>query len=312
MVYEHLVHASGAVDLLDHCDKSPFFAINPTYVPKDMARKVLELYYARTDFSWSIDNGDIDAALIRDVFDLGVSPCNYITDLCLITEFDGPKGYSEKQRMYEAYAQKYVELAGLVTAVLELVKRKDRLTIRTALRTRPPEAYAFEDEKLIVMIIELMRQPVYDLATTCRRRCITHCNIGGYEQEDLGSRDICDWFRLNKKVWEKERATQLDDFEGSKYYVPNIVFDYTSTSRSKFRRALMARWGVEQALSGFEYALRGHDSGPEIDDREYDEILLEHESDRHALNRYVGEMENRGERGGRGAKRARTSRRKLL
>ena len=191
--------------------QEPFFAMNPAFVGKEMAHEVSEAFYSELYFEVADCDEDVVAALTQSP-NVQVRPCDFLRTLNIEVRFWDSDPYQDRDSFWDGFATRYKEIANAANAVSGLVKRLDRLTVNVSVGTNIPlsQLEALDVEKKMVIIMEVLRYPVYELIHACKKVHVQYTNNdseGG--QEDTGFRDLDAWFGLSREEWEKVRRIRL-------------------------------------------------------------------------------------------------------
>jgi len=206
MVYAYLISSAPngtksfkPYDNFHHIARDVFFAIDPAFVGKEMAREVAELYYTTERFTI---NSSQPETLTNDPHNIGVKPADFLTRLKISPNAHLSRPYNHgyvKGMWAKDIARVRTEMRALANVVLERVKRKDRLYVNIVINTRFPEslepdlALDLDGEKDLAIVLDLIRHPVYDLMHACKDVHIEH--------ED--GWHLNRWFKMSREEVEK-------------------------------------------------------------------------------------------------------------
>ncbi|KAF2833565.1 hypothetical protein CC86DRAFT_415422 [Ophiobolus disseminans] len=176
----------------DSKDVQPkYFAMNPKFVGLAMAKEVTEAYYSQNRFHFT-DRVQLRETLAGDPFNTGVMATDHIHQITLQIQ---PPSWLEK----------------------------DRLVVRIELQTQCSETPTLEDERGMYNILEMLRQPVYDLMHAGSGVCVTQWNSLGqlsddYREQSLVLRDrngsTRGWVQRRHRNW-LDAVLLLHAFPGS-------------------------------------------------------------------------------------------------
>jgi hypothetical protein len=180
--------------------QSSYFAMNPAFVGMSMAIEIAEVYYAQNRFYCTTET-DLKEMLLGDPFDLGIKPFEHIRRLCV--RVDVPRRAYTTCTEYEILAGKYDCIK-----LLDMITHKRQLSIKIILITDLTNQGGdkLDNERQMYNILEMIRQPVYDLMFTG-----SHVEVRQVDDEPnaVGHRPLSDgesnrlFFGLTEEEWLK-------------------------------------------------------------------------------------------------------------
>ena len=152
-----------------HLMQPTHFTMDPLAVGLPMVREVAEIYFTQNTFGFALERGDLASTMTDDPFGLGFPPRDYIRSLHLTTSFrplDQYRGVTEEEVLTLFYEQ---------LKSLTLITRKDRLCVNVLLDTHFSDNDT-KHERMMLNILEVLRQPIYDLMHAGTKLDLTHHN----------------------------------------------------------------------------------------------------------------------------------------
>jgi hypothetical protein len=205
-------------------------AMNPSYVGKEMANEIAETYYKENKF-WITTEQYLSKLLLTDCHGIGIKPYEHIRTIRLNIKL-GVGGYAVDEE-FERLDDIHRHLRNLC-----LITRKDLFTVYITLTTffdaldhrdqtgNRIMIYSIDDERRMLNVLEMFRQPVYELLHEGSQVTILHLNRKWWNADDqstddpdTGYRTLTkygrfrgdvtvaenNFFHVDKKTWERVR-----------------------------------------------------------------------------------------------------------
>ncbi|KAI4649524.1 hypothetical protein J4E93_003844 [Alternaria ventricosa] len=161
------------------------WAMDPAYFGTQVAQELAEVYYTTNTFYITSDE-NMSKLFQADPFALGIKPYELILKFTLMLNFYETKLESEDELMA---MHKNLQLLQLLPT-----KRNHEICIRLETSFHPsgnkPYSYSMEDSRVMLNILELLRQPVYDLLHRGKAIRIFQANLD--HMDPTSSRKISD------------------------------------------------------------------------------------------------------------------------
>jgi hypothetical protein len=208
-------------------------AMNPSYVGKEMAYEIAETYYKENDF-WTTTEQYLPKLLFTDYHGIGIKPYEHVRQIRLCIKINGGGNTPDEElaRLDDAHTH----LRNLC-----LITHKNSFSIYINLTTfydpldhsdqsgDPPMLYAIDDERRMFNVLEMFRQPVYELLHAGSQVTILHSNRKWWNADDqseddpdTGYRTLTkygrfrgdvtvaenNFFCMNKEIWDRVRLSR--------------------------------------------------------------------------------------------------------
>lgn len=197
-------------------------ALNPAYVGQAMALEIAEAYYSQNIFDVTKAKY-LSRLLLTDYHGLGIKPYEWIREVRLSLKFG--KQDSRPEDELETLKKTYAHLRNLC-----LIRQKNRLKVDIYVHTTfhgqidddanvdKPRSYQVDHERRVLNVLEMLRQPVYDLLHAGSKISLVHFNNESIEDAGMtafrsltrhgglhgaDSVTVVDFFCKGKEEWDE-------------------------------------------------------------------------------------------------------------
>ncbi|PVH95146.1 hypothetical protein DM02DRAFT_732031 [Periconia macrospinosa] len=219
--------------------------LNPSYVGKDMARDLAEIYYSSYGFGLQIEN--MKSFLHDDRTETGFKPLQHIQkklDIYVQTtmcngQLEGAWASTDNET--EFLNRIYTTLRDLL--LLSHI-RKIPITIRIG-TCSPLGEPQIEGDRRFYNVMEAVREPIYDLLHAGINLEVLHVAMASHNSQVI-SKEPCNFFRVSKESWQEERQTHSSSWRPSSNYVTR-----EDCQQDRLQKLLVQRWGFTESIDSY-------------------------------------------------------------
>jgi hypothetical protein len=219
--------------------------LNPSYVGKDMARDLAEIYYSSYGFGLQIKN--MKSFLHDDRTETGFKPVEHIRkklDIFVQTTMGNGRlegAWASTDNETEFLDRIYTTLRDLL--LLSHI-REIPITIRigTCSPLREPQ---MEGDRRFYNVMEAVREPIYDLLHAGIELEVWHVALSSNKSRVI-SKEPWNFFRVSKELWQDERQTHGSSWRPSSNFVTR-----EDCQQDTLQQLLVQRWGFAESIDSY-------------------------------------------------------------
>jgi hypothetical protein len=219
--------------------------LNPSYVGKDMARDLAEIYYSSYGFGLQIKN--MKSFLHDDRTETGFKPMEHIRNkLDIFVQTTMGNGRLEGAWASTDNEKEFLDRIYTTLKDLLLLSHIHEIPIIIRVSTGSPLwEPQMEGDRRFYNVMEAVREPIYDLLHAGIDLEVWHIASSSHKSRVV-SKGPWNFFRLSKELWEEERQTHGLSWTPSSNFVIR-----EECQQDELQRLLVQRWGFTESIDSY-------------------------------------------------------------
>lgn len=227
-------------------DKPGGWLLDASYVSKDMARDLAEIYYSSYGFELRIPK--MKAFLHDDPTKTGFKPVEHIRKhLDIFVETTMSAGQMENAWASTANETEFLDRIYTTLKDLLLLSHIREIPITMRIGTCSPlHESQMEGDRRFYNVMEAIREPIYDMLHAGVNLEVSHISFATSKVRII-SNEPCNFFRLGKEMWQNERQTHGPSWRPSSNFVTR-----ENCQQGTLQQLLAQRWSFTESIDSYD------------------------------------------------------------
>jgi hypothetical protein len=219
--------------------------LNSSYVGKDMARNLAEIYYSSYGFELQMQN--MKSFLYDDRTETGFKPVEHIRKkLDIFIQATRNNGRLERAWASTDNETEFLNRIYFILRDLLLLSHIREIPIIIRISTCSPSwAPSMEGDRRFYNVMEAVREPIYDLLHNGVDLEVWHVASASNESR-LISKEPWNFFSAGKELWQDERQTHGPSWRPSSNFVTK-----EDCQQDTLQQLLVQRWGFTESIDSY-------------------------------------------------------------